>query len=78
MTTTEKPSRLITFTADNVRGEAAFAFRIAVEAHGLDEGEFLSQLMEKAVVELHGNAGVGALAMFEGMYNEQHQKNEVG
>lgn len=65
----------VTFSSEGVRGDAIYAFRAVLDEKGIEEGEFLSQLFEQAVVELKGGAGPGYLAVLKNNYH-RYEKNE--
>ncbi len=63
----QKDSR-VTFTSEDVRGDAIYAFRQMLKSENLDEGEYLSKLFEDAVLKEHGGAGQGMLNVYKGQY----------
>ncbi|GAB2695073.1 helix-hairpin-helix domain-containing protein [Aliiglaciecola aliphaticivorans] len=57
-----------TFTSEGLRGDAIYALRKALKHEDIEEGEFLSQLFEKAVLDIHGGAGKLQLEFYKDDY----------
>ena len=62
----EQKNARVDFHSKGVRPESIFGLRWALDVKGIEEGEFLSQLFDKAVVEIYN----GNEAMVEILHSE--------
>lgn len=77
---TKQRNQRVSYACEGVRGEAVYAFRKMLVSKGIklgkdiDEGEYLSQLLEEAVVKAFGGAGEGSLRVYRHNYFESLEK----